>query len=135
MPGCFSLLRRNEPEGNCLHRPSLGIVKHLFSGNEPLHLTFSHLCVAFYGLPRWYSGKESCQCRRRKRWVQSLGQEDPLGEGMATHFGILAWEIPWTEEPGGLQSMRSQSQMQLCTHTLGFQTLSLPSEYQVLPSD
>ena len=39
---------------------------------------------------------------------QSLGQEDPLEEEMATHSGILAWEIPWTEEPGGLQSMGSQ---------------------------
>ena len=37
--------------------------------------------------------------------VQSLGQEDPLEKGMATHFSILAWRIPWTEEPGGLQSM------------------------------
>ena len=36
--------------------------------------------------------------------VQSLDQEDPLEEEMATHSGILAWEIPWTEEPGGLQS-------------------------------
>ena len=36
--------------------------------------------------------------------VQSLGQEDPLEEGMATHSSILAWRIPWTEEPGGLQS-------------------------------
>ena len=35
-------------------------------------------------------------------WVQSLGQEDPLEEGMATHSSILVWEIPWTEEPGGL---------------------------------
>ena len=35
--------------------------------------------------------------------VQSLGQEDPLEEGMATHSSILAWRIPWTEEPGGLQ--------------------------------
>ena len=35
-------------------------------------------------------------------WVQSLGQGDPLEEEMATYFGILAWEIPWTEEPGGL---------------------------------
>ena len=40
-------------------------------------------------------------------WVRSLGQEDPLEEEMATHLGILAWEIPWTEEPGGLQSMGS----------------------------
>ena len=37
--------------------------------------------------------------------VQSLGREDPLEEGMATHSSILAWRIPWTEEPGGLQSM------------------------------
>ena len=41
--------------------------------------------------------------------VQSLGQEDPL-EGMATQSSILAWRIPWTEEPGGLQPMGSQSQ-------------------------
>ena len=40
--------------------------------------------------------------------VQSLGQEDPLEKGMATHSSILAWEIPWTEEPGGLQFMGSQ---------------------------
>ena len=39
--------------------------------------------------------------------VSSLGLEDPLEEGMATHSSILAWEIPWTEEPGGLQSMES----------------------------
>ena len=40
-------------------------------------------------------------------WVQFLGQEDPLEKGMATHITILAWEIPWTEEPGRLQSMES----------------------------
>ena len=40
--------------------------------------------------------------------VRSLGQEDPLEEEMATHSSILAWRIPWTEEPGGLQSMGSQ---------------------------
>ena len=40
--------------------------------------------------------------------VRFLGQEDPLEEGMATHPNILAWRIPWTEEPGGLQSMGSQ---------------------------
>ena len=44
----------------------------------------------------------------RETWVQSLGQEDPLEEGMATHSSILAWRIPWTEEPGGLQSMGLQ---------------------------
>jgi len=41
-------------------------------------------------------------------WVQSLSWEDPLEEGMATHSSILAWRIPWTEEPGRLQSMGSQ---------------------------
>ena len=41
-------------------------------------------------------------------WVQSLGQEDTLEEEMATHSSILAWKIPWTEEPGRLQSMGSQ---------------------------
>ena len=40
--------------------------------------------------------------------VQFLGQEDPVEEGVATHSSILAWEIPWTEESGGLQSMGSQ---------------------------
>ena len=45
--------------------------------------------------------------------VQSLGQEDPLEEGMATRSSILAWRIPWTEETGGLQSMGSQSQTRL----------------------
>ena len=40
--------------------------------------------------------------------VRPLGQEDPLEKGMATHSSILAWRISWTEEPGGLQSMRSQ---------------------------
>ena len=43
--------------------------------------------------------------------VQSLGQEDPLDEEMATHSSILAWEIPGTEEPGGLQSMGSQKSL------------------------
>ena len=44
----------------------------------------------------------------RETQVQSLGQEDPLEKDMATHSSILAWKIPWTEEPGGLQSMGLQ---------------------------
>ena len=44
-------------------------------------------------------------------WVQSLGPEDPLEKEMATHSSILAWEIPWTEEPGGSRSMGSQTQV------------------------
>ena len=42
-------------------------------------------------------------------WVRSLGREDPLENEMATHSSVLAWKIPWTEEPGGLQSMELQS--------------------------
>ena len=64
------------------------------------------------GLPDSSAGKEStCNAgdrREKEKRVQSLGQEDPLGEEMATHSIILAWKIPWTEEPGGLQSMGSQ---------------------------
>ena len=43
--------------------------------------------------------------------VRSLSQEDPLEKGMATHTSTLAWRIPWTEEPGGLQPMGSESQI------------------------
>ena len=44
----------------------------------------------------------------QETWVQSLGWEDPLEKEMAIHSSILAWKIPWTEEPGGLQFMGSQ---------------------------
>ena len=54
------------------------------------------------GLPRWLSGKNLPAVR--ETWVGSLGRDDPLEEGMAIHSSILAWEIPWTEEPGGLHS-------------------------------
>ena len=55
----------------------------------------------------------------KKTWVWSLGQEDSLEEEMAMHSNILAWEIPWTEEPGGLQTMGLQnSQMWLSDQTI-----------------
>ena len=44
----------------------------------------------------------------QESWIRSLGQEDPLEKGMAMHSSTLAWRIPWTEEPGGLQSVGSQ---------------------------
>ena len=44
----------------------------------------------------------------QETWVQSLDWEDPLEKGIASHSSVLAWRIPWTEEPGGLQSMASQ---------------------------
>ena len=57
-----------------------------------------------WGFPGGTSGKEPArQCRRCKNpQVQPLGWEDPLEEGMATHSSVLAWRIPWTEEPGRL---------------------------------
>ena len=78
---------------------------------------------------RTYKGHRWCKCPQREqrshlsqgagsclptqeteeKWVRSLGQEDPLEEGMPTHSSIFAWRIPWTEEPGGLQSIGSQS--------------------------
>ena len=61
------------------------------------------------GLPRWHSGKEStCQCKRSGDTVSTPGWEDPLEKEMATRSSSFAWEIPWTEEPGGLQSMELQ---------------------------
>ena len=48
------------------------------------------------------------QPAKQEMWVLSLGQEDLLEKEMATHSSILAWEIPWKEKPGGLQSMGSQ---------------------------
>ena len=58
-----------------------------------------------FGLSCWLSGRESA-CMQETQ-VPSLSQEDPLEEDMATHSSILAWRIPRTEEPGGLQSMGS----------------------------
>ena len=49
-----------------------------------------------------------CLPPMRETWVQSLGQEDPLEKEMATHSSVLAWRIPWMEEPGRLQSTGSQ---------------------------
>ena len=65
------------------------------------------ISISSWGFPDGASGKElACQCRRCERWwVRSVGQKDPLEKGMSTHSRILCWRIPWTEEPGGLQSM------------------------------
>ena len=64
-----------------------------------------------FTFPGSSDGKESaCQLGRPgfETWVQPLGQEAALAKGMATHSSILAWKIPWTEEPGSLQSMGLQ---------------------------
>ena len=86
---------------------------HLFPRRPIESFTWNQLITL--GLPRWClpdgaSGQEpACQCRRLRRWVQSLGWEYNLEEGKATHSRILAWRIPWTEEPGEIQSIAPQS--------------------------
>ena len=75
-------------------------------------LTWSFLCLSTYlftclGFPDVSVGKKNPPAMQETR-VRFLGQEDTLEEGLATHSSILAWRIPWTEEPGGLQSMGSQ---------------------------
>ena len=66
-------------------------------------MKFSHVCLQMGG------SLESQMVKNlpamRETWVLSLRREDTLEKGMATHSSILAWRIPWTEEPGGLQSM------------------------------
>ena len=59
-----------------------------------------------FRLPGGSDSKESAVMREIR--VGSLGGEDPLEKGMATHSNILTWRIPWTEDPGGLQSMESE---------------------------
>ena len=63
----------------------------------------------FNGLPRWLKWSKNLPAMQ-ETWVQSLGQEDSLEKEMAAHSSVLAWRIPWTEEPCGLQTMGSQSQ-------------------------
>ena len=58
------------------------------------------------GFPGGSDGKESAAMQ--ETWVRSLGQEDPPEKVMATHSSIIAWRIPWTQEPGGLESMGLQ---------------------------
>ena len=63
-------------------------------------------CTHLFG---GFPGGSDCQeSACLENWVQSLGQEDPLEKEMAIHSSILDWRIPWTEEPGGLQSVGSQ---------------------------
>ena len=105
------------------------LFEHLSSGirlctntnkTKYLHLNFKFLFTLaenLYGLPRWLSVKTlPGNQKMQETQVRSLGQEDPLGQEIATQSSILAWKIPWTEKPGGLQSMGSpKSLTQLST--------------------
>ena len=75
--------------------------KTQYPSTEGKSLTVAHKYTTFVN-PGGASGKEpACQYRRH---IRSLGGKDPLEKGMATHSSILAWKIPWTEEPSRLQS-------------------------------
>ena len=84
---------------------SYGIVVLAMTFLRTLFLTFCFI-LEYIGLPCSANGKESA-CSAGDR-VRSLGWEDPLEKVMAIHSSILAWRIPWTEKPGGLQSVGSQ---------------------------
>ena len=77
---------------------------------------------------------------QEETWVQSLGWEDPLEEGTATHSSIFAWRIPWTVEPGGLQSIASYrvghdwSDL-VCMHTLIFLHFLVRILYTMKPAN
>ena len=77
----------------------------------------------YMGFPGGTGGKESaCQYRRYEMWVRSLGWEDPLEEEMTTHSSILAWRIPWTEEPGYGSKGPKELDTTVATTTIRMQT-------------
>ena len=89
--------------------------------------TWETHCVRYYSITHLYIGRGFSGGSRGKEsacnaaeGVRSLGQEDPLEKEMATHSSILAWKIPWMEEPGRLQSMGLQSQTGLSNFTFTF---------------
>ena len=114
----FNSWRRSPWEGNgnplhyfCLGSPmDRGAWRATVHGVTKSQTWLNDWARVHTGLPRWLSGTESaCQCRKMQETrVWYLGWEDPLEKEMATHSSILAWRIPWTEEPGELQSTGSQ---------------------------
>ena len=121
-PGSFLRLGRSPEKGNgnplqysCLENPMdrgawqatvHGVVKSRIWLSNLTELTNCYVCLIWIGaslIPQTIKNTPVMQ----ETWVWSLGWEDPLEKGMAAHSSILAWRIPWTEEPGGLQSMRS----------------------------
>ena len=89
-------------------RYAQGFLVHSYSSLAPCFPAFLDTPSCPWGLPSSSAVKNPpAMPETQETWVQSLGWEDPLEEGMEIHFSILAWRIPQTEEPGGLQSMGS----------------------------
>ena len=119
VPGTARSKKRKSDVGPTLHKikwHSLEIKKHLFFGRKIIRNLDHVLQSRDITLPtKVHTAKASLvahlvnnQLAVQETWVWSLGQEDPLEKGMTTLSTILAWRIPWTEEPGTLQSMGSQ---------------------------
>ena len=98
---CPSLVRS-------LRNPEWIIMTQIHSALTSTRQCVGHLTNNSFTSPYSVVGRVCLQCRRYKRQVQSLGWKGPLEEKLTTHASILAWKIPWTEEPGRLQSMWSQ---------------------------
>ena len=104
MKGCIGVTSGSLP---IPHFPSWMVcLEWAWAGRDPLF----GVCSTSPAHPRWLNGKEpACPVQElQETWVRSLGWEDSLEEGMATHSSIPAWRIPGTEEIGGLQSTGSQ---------------------------
>ena len=121
--GCHFLLQgiflTKAPNSDLLHQQADYLpLSHLGSPVERLlcvkrywtscfHLFITNLLNTYLAHPWWLRGLK-CLSAMRETCVRPLGWEDPLKKKIATHSSILAWKIPWTEKPGGLQSMGSQ---------------------------
>ena len=97
-------------EGSAWSRPyAQGSLVHSYSSLAPCFPAFLDTPRCPWGLPSSSAVKNlPAMQETQETWVQSLDREDPLEEGMEIHVSILAWRIPQTEEPGGLQSMGLQ---------------------------
>ena len=134
------LFRTNEQKhsiANYPHSYRLKVWNKLKKGSNSF---VQHWCVSYYwewlgllGLP-WVAKMVKSLTAMQETQFQFLGQEDPLEKGMAIHSSILAWIIPWTEEPGRLQSMGSQRvghdwANNIHTHTHTHTVLALPTQF------
>ena len=126
--GVFLFLVIGDSDQECVQKFFVQRNIYLFSCAGLQHAGSLISVVICKGLPRGSAVKNlpAVQDVQETR-VRSLGREDPLEEGVATHPTILLWRVPWTEEPGGLQSIGLQSQTRLkrlCMHACDLQTLS-----------
>ena len=109
---CSLLHRRPKAESPLSQGPQPAFVKIFYTPCVCVWTHHSKFLETYINQGKYRASLVAQRLKRlpamRETWVQSLGREDPLEKEMATHSSILAWRIPWTEEPGGLQSTGSQ---------------------------